>query len=64
MFLLSHRRSIQAMRQKLDRQRASDNLKKNLEHRPERDELVDRRFSSSISTYVLALGYGRVLFIY
>lgn len=52
------------MRQKLDRQRASDNLKKNLEHRPERDELVDRRFSSSISTYVLALGYGRVLFIY
>ncbi|KAL2823471.1 hypothetical protein BDW59DRAFT_163251 [Aspergillus cavernicola] len=33
--------SIQAMRQKLDRQKVSDNLKKNLEHRPERDELVD-----------------------
>lgn len=39
-------RSIQAMRQKLDRQRASDNLKKNLEHRPERDELVERMFSN------------------
>ncbi|RDW87122.1 RPEL repeat-containing protein [Aspergillus mulundensis] len=36
--------SIQAMRQKLDRQQVSDNLKKNLEHRPERDELVEREF--------------------
>ncbi|KAL4935759.1 hypothetical protein BDV06DRAFT_206312 [Aspergillus oleicola] len=34
--------SIQAMRQKLDRQQVSDNLKKNLECRPEREELVER----------------------
>ncbi|KKK19403.1 hypothetical protein ARAM_004271 [Aspergillus rambellii] len=34
--------SIQAMQQKLDRQRASDNLKKNLEQRPDREELVER----------------------
>ncbi|KAL4792248.1 hypothetical protein BDV19DRAFT_392248 [Aspergillus venezuelensis] len=34
--------SIQAMRQKLDRQQVSDNLKKNLESRPEREELVER----------------------
>ncbi len=52
------------MQQKLDRQRASDNLKKNLEHRPERDELVERGFSSSISAYALALLCGKVLSIY
>ncbi|KAL4993903.1 hypothetical protein BDV10DRAFT_15337 [Aspergillus recurvatus] len=39
--------SIQAMRQKLDRQQVSDNLKKNLEHRPEREELVERAYSFS-----------------
>lgn len=51
------------MKQKLDRQRASDNLKKNLEHRAERDELVERRFPSSISAYVMALGCVEVLSI-
>ncbi|KAL4786546.1 hypothetical protein BJX76DRAFT_355089 [Aspergillus varians] len=34
--------SIQAMKQKLDRQLAMDNLKKSLEHRPEKEELVER----------------------
>ena len=46
-------RSIQAMRQKLDRQQLSDNLKKSLEHRPEREELVERAYPCS---YLHCLG--------
>ena len=34
--------SLQAAQQELARQRASDNLKKNLGRRPERDELIER----------------------
>ncbi|KAJ5389035.1 uncharacterized protein N7496_000103 [Penicillium cataractarum] len=34
--------SLQSAQQELDRQRATDSLKKNLEKRPERDELVER----------------------
>lgn len=34
--------SLQAARQELDRQRTQDNLKKNLEKRPEREELIER----------------------
>ncbi|KAL5049051.1 hypothetical protein BDW71DRAFT_204805 [Aspergillus fruticulosus] len=52
-------RSIQAMRQKLDRQQVSDNLKKNLEHRPEREELVERAYSVyySLSPWALVLSF-------
>jgi hypothetical protein len=39
--------SIQAKAQELERARASDSLRKGLESRPERQELVDRRFSFS-----------------
>lgn len=35
-------RALQAAQQELEKQRASDNLKKHLEKRPERDELVER----------------------
>jgi Tfp pilus assembly protein PilF len=58
-------RSIQAARQKLDRQRASDSLKKNLEHRPDREELVERMFSllysasSSLSLPASVFCYGQ-----
>lgn len=38
-------RSIQAARQELARQRTTDSLKKHLEHRPEKEELVESMFS-------------------
>jgi len=38
-------RALQAARQDLDRQRAQDNLKKNLERRPDREELIERMLS-------------------
>lgn len=37
--------SLQATRQELARQRTTDALKKHLEHRPEREELVERMFT-------------------
>lgn len=37
-------RALQAASQDLDRQRAQNSLKKNLEKRPNRDELVERMF--------------------
>lgn len=43
-------RSLQATQQELERQRASDNLKKSLEHRPDREELVNRTSSSFPAT--------------
>ena len=46
---LSLRRSLQAAAQELERQRATDNLKKGLERRPERDELVEREYPTHIS---------------
>lgn len=36
------RRALQAKALELERQRATDNLKKGLAHRPEREELVER----------------------
>ena len=39
-------RSLQATRESLSRNRASDNLKKNLEKRPDREALVERIFPS------------------
>jgi hypothetical protein len=36
--------ALQSARQELDRQRATDSLKKNLEKRPDKDELVERLF--------------------
>lgn len=42
-------RSIQNTREELARQRASDNLKKNLEKRPERGELVERTYPLPVS---------------
>ena len=38
-----HLRSLQATAQDLERQRATDSLKKGLQHRPERDELIERK---------------------
>lgn len=37
-----HHSSLQAAQQELERQQASDNLRKQLEKRPEREELVER----------------------
>jgi len=34
--------SLQAKQHVLERQQATDNLKKGLEHRPEKDELINR----------------------
>lgn len=41
--------SLQAAQQELERQRATDNLKKGLEHRPEREELERRMYTVSTS---------------
>jgi hypothetical protein len=38
----SYRRALQSVQQELERQKITDSLKKGLEHRPERDELVER----------------------
>jgi hypothetical protein len=43
-WLLTTDRALQSARQELDRQRATDSLKKNLEKRPDKDELVERLF--------------------
>ena len=40
------RRSLQSKQQELERQRATDSLKKGLERRPEKDELIGRTFAS------------------
>lgn len=52
-------RALQATSQDLDRQRASDALKRNLEKRPGRDELVERvspvHFISSPSSLFIAV---------
>jgi hypothetical protein len=37
-------RSIQAAQYELEKQKITDNLKKGLEHRPERDALIERKF--------------------
>lgn len=42
--IVNNDRALQSARQELDRQRATDSLKKNLEKRPEKDELVERLF--------------------
>ena len=36
-------RSLQAAQQELERQKATDSLRKQLEKRPEREELVERK---------------------
>lgn len=36
-------RSIQAAQQELERQKNTDNLRKHLERRPEREQLVERK---------------------
>ena len=42
-------RALQSTAQDLERQRATDSLKKGLEKRPERDELIERKCSTSQS---------------
>ena len=42
-YLLKTHRALQSAAQDLERQRATDSLKKGLEKRPERDELIERR---------------------
>jgi RPEL repeat len=37
-------RGLQAAQHELEKQKITDNLKKNLEHRPEREELVERKY--------------------
>lgn len=44
-------RALQAASQDLDRQRAQDNLKKNLERRPDREELIERMLALSLSLF-------------
>ena len=53
--------SLQAKALELERQRATDNLKKGLGKRPERGELVDREFDSSVlfsTQSVCCLGFS------
>lgn len=59
------RSALQAKALELERQRASDNLKKGLAHRPEREELVERKFpmiSKGVNGAKLTLCYvGNIL---
>ncbi len=41
---MCHLSSLQSKQLELERQRATDSLKKGLEKRPEKDELVERMF--------------------
>jgi hypothetical protein len=47
-------RALQSKQHDLERQKITDNLKKGLEHRPERDELVERMFPSSCPSLAAA----------
>lgn len=40
--MTAYYRALQSTAHDLERQRAADSLKKGLEHRPEREELVER----------------------
>ena len=42
-------RALQASQHELERQRITDNLKKNLAQRPEKEQLVERKLSSASS---------------
>ena len=41
-------RALQSAQHDLERQLATDNLRKGLAHRPEKDELIERMFFSSL----------------
>jgi uncharacterized membrane protein len=41
-------RALQAKQHELERQKQTDNLRKNLEKRPEREELVERENNASV----------------
>lgn len=45
-------RALQSVQQELERQRVTDSLKKGLEHRPERQELVDRKCRAFTFNYL------------
>ena len=47
--LTAKHRALQSAAQELERQRATDSLKKGLEKRPEREELVERMRILNIS---------------
>ncbi len=47
--LIKVRRALQSAAQELERQRATDSLKKGLEKRPEREELIERMFIPRVS---------------
>lgn len=49
--------ALQARQAELERQRATDNLKKGLSKRPERDELVEREFSCGFVFVGVCLGF-------
>jgi hypothetical protein len=53
--------SLQAKALELERQRATDNLKKGLGKRPERGELVDREFFFDLFIYLPSSGFFRHL---
>jgi RPEL repeat protein len=42
MLTLEGNRALQSVQHDLERQKITDNLRKGLEHRPEREELVER----------------------
>ena len=48
MILLTATSALQAQQHDLEKQKTSDELKKKLNHRPERDDLVERMFTISI----------------
>lgn len=43
-------RALQAQQQELERQRITDSLKKGLSHRPDKEELVERKHSITASS--------------
>jgi hypothetical protein len=51
--------ALQAKQLELERQRATDNLKKGLGRRPERGELIDREFFFSVHFLILWLDLCR-----
>lgn len=53
--------SLQAKQQELERQLAADNLRKGLEHRPDREDLVNRASLLVVRHYLLLIISGNIL---
>ena len=50
-------RSLQSKQQELERQRATDSLKKGLERRPDKDELIERIDAYEAPQNLIRVGY-------